>query len=368
MQALLENAGFNFFISLVISVVTILILLPLSKHLGWMDKPDIRKHHEIPTPPIGGFGVFLGVILPGLYFLGFDAETIGFTLGGLLLVITGAVDDRMHIDWKIRIAIQVTSALLLIYVCGVRAEHVGPLFGFGDIELRWLSVPFTILITVGLINALNMFDGVDGLLGSVSVTVALMFVCAALYSGALDIAIALFCLLGALVGFLLFNMRFPWQKRARVFMGDAGSGFVGFAMAYLIFKLTQNPGHPVSPILGPYLLAPPIIDCLVLIFHRVRRGQSPFVAGRDHGHHLMLDAGFSAGEVVRFMVTITLLSGLFGATCMYIDIPDPLMVMAYLVAMFIWIWITETRERGVAYFKWVHAIIYEKNNHISKGY
>jgi len=103
--------------------------------------------------------------------------------------------------------------------------------------------------------------------------------------------------LGALAGFLWFNLRRPGQAKARVFLGDAGSGFIGFLLAFVIFRLTQNPGHPVSPVLGPYLLVPPIIDGLVVIVHRVRRGVSPFAAGRDHAHHLLLEAGFSVTQI-----------------------------------------------------------------------
>jgi UDP-GlcNAc:undecaprenyl-phosphate/decaprenyl-phosphate GlcNAc-1-phosphate transferase len=348
----------NFLCSALICFGLIKMLLPVSSRLGLLDKPDERKQHEAPTPPIGGFGVFLGILLPYLYVAGLSQEFIGFALGAFLLVLIGALDDKYHIDWKTRIAIQALAALSLIYISGVRAEHVGPLFGFGDIELGWLSVPFTVFVTLGLINAMNMFDGIDGLVGMVCSAVTVMFICAALYSGAYDVALGLFWVLGAMAGFLWFNFRRPGQPVARVFLGDAGSGFIGFLMAFIIFRLTQNADHPVSPILGPYLLAPPIIDCLVLIVHRIRRGKSPFAAGRDHAHHLMLDAGFTVNQIVSFIVLLTCITGLFGALAMYFDVPEPMMVMWYLFALFSWLWITETEQRAKAYFQWVHKKIY----------
>lgn len=354
----MQHAFLQFVVSFVISAGVIAALIPLSRRFGWLDKPDQRKQHEHPTPPVGGFGIFLAIVLPGLWVYGLTKETLGFVSGGLLLVVVGALDDRFHINWKIRIAVQVAAALILILVAGVRAEHVGPLFGFGDIELGWLSVPFTVFVTLGLINALNMFDGIDGLVGMVTFAVVCMLVAAALYSGAYDVAQGLFLVLGALAGFLLFNKRFPWQPRAKVFLGDAGSGFIGFTLAYVIFRLTQNPGHPVSPVLGPFLMAPPVIDCLVLIVHRLRRGQSPFAAGRDHAHHLMLDAGFTVTQIVRFMTLLACASGLFGALCLLINVPEPLMVMAFLMAMFVWFWVTESHERAMQHFIWIHRKIY----------
>ena len=340
----------NFVCSALISFVVIAILRPISRRIGWLDNPDDRKQHDEPTPAVGGFGMYLGILLPFVYFAGFNLEFIGFAVGATLLVLVGALDDKYHIDWKIRIAIQALAALSIIYISGVRAEHIGPLFGFGDIELGWIGVPFTVFVTLGLINATNMFDGIDGLLGTVSFVVICMFISAAVYSGAYDVAQGLFWVLGALTGFLWFNLRRVGQENAKVFMGDAGSGLLGFVLAYVIFKLTQNQAHPVSPVLGPFLIAPPIIDCLVLIVHRVRKGKSPFAAGRDHAHHLMLDAGFSVNQIVLYMVVLTSFMGLLGAFAMYAGAPEPLLVMIYLLAFFTWLMITESHERAIRFF------------------
>ena len=355
---MLQDAIQNFIAAFAISAMVIALLMPLSHRFGWLDAPDARKRHETPTPPVGGFGVFLGVMLPVFWVFGLNRESLGFLAGALPLVAIGALDDRFHISWKVRIGVQTASALVLVYGIGLRAAHVGPLFGFGDIELGWLSVPFTLFITVALINALNMFDGLDGLVGSVCAAVVGMFICAAAYSGAYDVALGLFWVLGALVGFLWFNLRRPGQPKARVFLGDAGSGLLGFILAFTIFRLTQNPGHPVSPVLGPYLLAPPIIDSITVIAHRLRRGRSPFSADRDHVHYRMLDAGFSVNQTVLLMTALTFASGLFGALCMLANVPAPLMVMAYIVAVFAWFWITASQERALAWLGRLHGVLY----------
>ena len=351
----------NFISSLLICGAVIAVLIPLSHRLGWLDKPDARKQHHAPTPAVGGFGVFLGIVLPFLLSYGLTVASLSLAMGGLSLVLIGALDDRFHINWKVRLAVQLLATLIMIYGTGARAEHIGPLFGFGDIELGAWSVPFTVFITLSLINVLNMFDGLDGLIGMVTAAVTAMFVCAALYSGAYDVAAGLCWVLGALAGFLWFNLRRPGQAKARVFLGDAGSGFIGFLLAFVIFRLTQNPGHPVSPVLGPYLLVPPIIDGLVVIVHRVRRGVSPFAAGRDHAHHLLLEAGFSVTQIVVLMTLLTLAAGLFGALGMLWDVPAPVLVMIYILMTFTWFWITETRERALRFLGWLQRKVIGKS-------
>ena len=355
----MQVALVNFIFSFAVSALTIACLLPVSRRLNWLDRPDERKQHLNPTPPIGGFGVLLGIMIPVFWMSGLTQQTLGFAVGGFFLVMVGALDDKFDLNWKIRILAQTVAALSMIYISGVRAEHVGPLFGFGDIELGWLSVPFSVFVTLGLINALNMFDGIDGLVGAVCFAVVSMFVAASLYADSPSMAVSLFCVLGAIAGFLLFNMRFPWQSKAKVFLGDAGSGFIGFTLAYITFSLTQPPMHPISPILGPFMLAPPVIDCLVLIAHRIRKGKSPFSAGRDHGHYLMLDAGFTVNEIVRFMLMLSCLFGLFAALAMIFNVPAPLLVMAYMLAMFFWFWITGSNDRADRYFRWLHQKIYK---------
>jgi UDP-GlcNAc:undecaprenyl-phosphate GlcNAc-1-phosphate transferase len=352
------DALFNFLTALVICVVVIKALKPLSRRLGWLDAPDDRKQHQQPTPPVGGFGVLIAILLPALVLFDLNPLTFWFFIGAILLVVLGALDDRFDLNWRLRLAVHVLVGLILVYGADLRAAHVGPLFGFGDIELGWLSVPFTLFITVALINALNMYDGIDGQVGMVTLAVFSMFVCVAVYSGAMGIAASLFLPIGALCGFLCFNLRRPGQPHARVFLGDAGSGLIGYTVAYVIFLLTQNPQHPVSPILGPYLLAPPIIDSITVVAHRMRRGRSPFAAGRDHAHHLMLDAGFDVGQVVRLMTILTCMGGLFGAVCMIIDVPAPVMVMVYIVAVFAWFWVTETHERAMQYLQHLHRWVF----------
>lgn len=325
-----------FLAALLVSAGVIAVLLPLARRFQWLDTPCERKRHATPTPPIGGFGVFAAIALATVWINGLNPVVCAWLAGGSLLVVVGALDDKYDLNWRVRILAQVAAALLLILWGGVRAEHLGPLFGLPDVELGWFSLPVSVIAIVGLINALNMIDGIDGLCGALIIAACVMFAAAGLYAGAPPIVYRLAMVVGAVAGFLLFNLRYGRFRAARAFLGDAGSGLLGFTIAAIAFRMTQDPVHPISPILAPYLVAVPVIDCLALILRRLRQGRSPLKAGRDHIHHLLLEAGFSVNQIVALLVAVSFAIGLFGALCMVADVPNVVLMLNYVLMVAVW--------------------------------
>jgi UDP-GlcNAc:undecaprenyl-phosphate GlcNAc-1-phosphate transferase len=220
-----------------------------------------------------------------------------------------------------------------------------------SLNLGLWSIPFTVFATVGLINAMNMIDGADGLAGSLALAALGMLAAAALYAGNGVLAERVLVVCGALTAFLVWNLRFPGHPRARAFMGDAGSGFLGLVIAWVAFRLTQNAGHPVNSVLALWLLPIPVMDCLVLIVRRLQERRSPFAAGRDHIHHLMADAGFRPMQIVAWLVGFSLLTGLLAGQAMRMDIPNPMLLSAYLLLCLGWYLLTRRRERAVGFFR-----------------
>jgi UDP-GlcNAc:undecaprenyl-phosphate GlcNAc-1-phosphate transferase len=347
-------------LSVLISAGTIKLLLPLAQRLNWVDHPNHRKNHDNPTPVIGGLGVFSGIAVPVFLANGLNQYAVGWFTGGLLLVVIGLIDDRFDVRWYFRLLVQIIAALCLIYIADTRAEHLGPLFGLPDIETGWLSLPLSVLAIVGLINALNMADGIDGLVGSLVVVSMVMFICAGIYAGIPEITFRLMWVIGAVTGFLWFNLRFGKQTRARVFLGDTGSALLGYTIAYVAFRLTQNQVHPISPILAPYLIAIPIIDCLVLMVRRFRQGHSPFYADRNHIHHLLLDAGFSVNQAVRFLVLLSLTIGISAAAWLTLDIPyeKAILLINFVLMILVWYALSADRPRIVDRLSGLHRFLF----------
>lgn len=301
---------------------------PFARKLGLVDHPGGRKNHDAATPVTGGLALVLGVFLTCFSFGQFGPELRGLGIGALILLVVGWLDDLYDLRWPYRILAQVFAAYAVVAWGGVRVEHLGVLVG-GMVHLGWLSLPFNLLAIVGLINAFNMCDGSDGLAGSLGVCSILMLVAGSLYAGNMALIGDLSIVLGALLGFLLFNMRFPWQPRAKAFLGNSGSAILGLVIAWGSFRLTQTPGHPVAPVLAPFLAAPPVIDCLVVMMRRLFAGRSPFAADHRHMHHFLLKAGLSPSKVVGVLCLTSLALGLAAALWLLAHLPAYFLLLAF---------------------------------------
>ena len=326
-------------------------LEPAARRLDLMDYPKGRKDHERPTPVTGGLAMAIASVLAYWAAPNLTPSIQAFCIAAVLLVAVGLWDDKHDLRWYWRVLAQVLAALVVIFWGGVRVEQLGPLFGLGQTSLGFLSVPFTVFAMVGIINAMNMIDGADGLAGMLGLAALAMLCAASVYAGNLVLAERVAVLCGALAGFLVWNLRFPWRPRARVFMGNAGSGFLGLVIAWVAFRLTQNDGHPVNPVLALWLLPIPVMDTLVLIVRRLQEGRSPFAAGRDHIHHMMQDAGFGPTRAAFWLTVFSLACGLVVGQAMRLDVPNPLLLAAYIALCVGWYVLTRDRARAVAFFR-----------------
>lgn len=345
-QPLLALMGAAFTLAMMV------LLNPVARWLDLLDHPKGRKDHAAPTPVTGGIAMALGII--AVRFLPFGGDKLhldAFISASLIVILTGILDDRYDLRWYWRIAAQICAALVMVYGAGVRVEHLGPAFGLPDIELGWLSVPFTVFATVGLINAINMCDGADGLAGLLTLAACIMLGAAALYSGNMLVANRQLILVGVLCAFLLFNMRFPWQPRARLFMGNAGSAFLGLVIAWQSFRLSQNHAHPVSPVLALWFLPIPVMDTLVLIFRRMGDGKSPFAADRNHIHHLMMEGGFGPTQSALTLAFFSGICGLIAGQLLRWNVPHVVLLIAFFVMCIGWYWMTAHRVRAIAFFE-----------------
>ncbi len=326
----------GFFASLLFCVFFMMLLKKAAPALKLIDKPDARKNHEGEIPAIGGLAMFFSVALsclyPGRFFREFEVMLI--CMG--LLAGCGVLDDRWNLGSRRRLLVQIMTAMIMIGYGKVFLSQLGNLWGQGNIvpdpAFSWL---FTVFCAVGVINAINMMDGVDGLAGTLALFYFLVFSFVALFTS--RPALLHFCLLMAasLVGFLGFNLRTPWRKKASVFMGNAGSMMLGLSLAWLAIDLTQpDVSHPASLVMTPvtsvWILAVPLMDTVFLMAKRVRAGQSPFKADRDHLHHQLLNAGLSPERVVLVILSLSLIAAGIGISGWMLGIPDDLMLALFL--------------------------------------
>jgi UDP-GlcNAc:undecaprenyl-phosphate GlcNAc-1-phosphate transferase len=322
----------------------ILVLRPLAVTVGLVDVPSERKSHHGPVPLVGGIAIFIAVaavyLLPALTGVSIPThDAVSFLVAGCLLVGVGLIDDFVELSAAVRLIAQTVAALLMIFGAGVALHDLGGMTLSGDVlELGVLSLPFTIFATLGVINAMNMCDGLDGLSGSLALTSLTGFLAASWLWGDPGKAALLTAIGGGIVGFLLFNLRLPGRSRAAIFLGDAGSMFLGFALTWFAISLSQGPGQVVTPSAALWFLMVPIIDAVAMMLRRIVKGRSPFAADREHLHHIFLLAGYSVNQTVVILAMLSLAGVAFGLAATHWDWPDLLVAGAFLGVGLLYFW------------------------------
>lgn len=284
------------------------VLRPLAVRLALVDRPGGRKQHQSSTPLVGGFAIFLAYLI-ALWVTGQIEQWRGPIIWiWLLLLSVGLWDDRGDLRVWLRVLLQVGAIVLLCHYSGLRLENLGRLTGDEPVLLGAWALPVTLLGLIGIKNGINLIDGLDGLAGTQVLAVLVWFMLLALDRGESGLVWLCAPLAGAVLGFLVFNLR--WRGRpARVFLGDHGSVFLGFTLGWIAVVGSQSLPAAFTPIEAVWVLGLPILDTIRVMLARLSRGRSPFAPGRDHLHHLLLDAGLSVNAVVAIMWLAALLLG-----------------------------------------------------------
>lgn len=313
-----------------LTALALMVLRPVANFVGLIDIPGGRKTHQNPTPMIGGLGIYLGTLAICMLSPVIMADyQILLVLAGFVLLI-GVLDDLYEIRPSLRIACHVIAALAMALVADVRLDTFGNLLYMGPVQLGLLAVPMTIFATVGVINAVNMSDGLDGLSGGL-VVIALVFLSiAALIGGQSAMLSFSQILIVALLAFLSFNFRTLWKKSAMIYLGDAGSTLLGFILAWLIIAATQGSDAFIAPVYALWFLAVPLMDTVGLMVKRPLRGLSPFTPGRDHLHHRLLNAGFSVRSTVLMMHGAAVVFGGIGLAAHLAGVEEGTMFLLFL--------------------------------------
>ena len=310
-----------------------IVLARAAGALNLIDHPGGRKRHGRPVPLVGGLAIFVA-LLGAATFVGI-ANSAGHFLFALSIVIAvGMWDDVTEISPRVKFAIEIIASCLMIWGANVQLSSVGDLLGWRPIGLWIFTIPLTIFAVVGVINSLNMMDGLDGLGGSIALVAFAWYAAVAGFSG-LDVQFKtalIFC--GAIGGFLLFNLRFPWQPQARVFLGDAGSLMMGFALGWFAIDLTQGAGRTMPPIAALWVLLLPLADCVSLMTRRIGARRSPFAADSHHIHHYLLARGFTHGQTLAILVGLSVIFGAVGFFGWRLGVPEPLLFWPFFFGFF----------------------------------
>lgn len=303
---------------------------PLAGKVGLLDIPGGRKTHISATPLVGGLGIFVGLALVSLAIPALVQEFASLLVLSALILFIGTIDDIKDLRPAVRMTGHTLVALTMAVVAGVQLETLGNLFFTGVVVTGWMAIPVTVFATVGVINAINMSDGIDGLSGGL--TLVTSFSIGVLSFAAGDYAttgfISLLCC--SIFAFLTMNFRHMVHKQALVYLGDAGSTMLGFILAWLLIDSTQGSTAIFSPALALWFLAIPLFDTVNLLIKRPLRGLSPFKPGVDHLHHLLLRRGFTVPQVVMILSLTALVFAGIGLGAYFWRASDSVMFQLFL--------------------------------------
>jgi UDP-GlcNAc:undecaprenyl-phosphate GlcNAc-1-phosphate transferase len=304
-----------------LSLILVPPLIRLAFRFQFIDAPGARKMHHAPTPRIGGLAMVVGAVVPLLIWLSLDAQILSYLLGVGVIALFGAWDDRADLDYRLKFAGQFLAAAIPVFFGGVviRVIPFGPAEGLPDL----VAYPLTLLFVVGITNAVNLSDGLDGLAGGVALLSLVVIGLLASIGNAQPLLIMALAVCGAIFGFLRYN-----THPASIFMGDTGSQFLGFSLGLLTIILVQSANTALSPMLLVLILGLPILDTVSVVYQRLRAGRSPFSPDKNHLHHKLLSSGLHHYEAVT---VIYLLQSLFiGAALLLRYESDGLLLLIFI--------------------------------------
>ena len=296
-------------IAFIIGLFLVPLIISFSEKKGLLDQPNDRKIHSHPIPRLGGVAIWICTILSffALILLSYYPHRSllsGILLGSSLMFLLGLIDDIYGLSAKFKFVVQISIATI-VFCLGVKISSIFlPIIGLIDLN-PIISYILTIGWIVGICNAVNFIDGVDGLAGSVitisSVTLGLFAV--ALVPSDTVSALLAFILAGSMLGFLTYNFH-----PAKIFMGDSGALFGGFLLATLsvMYSMKTTDVKMYLPLL---ILSVPILDITFSSLRRILKGTSPFVADAEHIHHKLLNLGLSQNKAVLVLVVFSILMG-----------------------------------------------------------
>ncbi len=332
------RAMFTWLLAMTLTAVLVDVARRVAPVIGLVDTPNDRKSHQGETPLVGGIAIFACLLLAAA-FSGLLGEHWAFLVAASLIVSVGVWDDVYGISPIIRLALQAGAVLVMVFFGDAILVDLGNILpGGGEFRLGLMAIPFTVFAGVGIINAFNMADGVDGLCGTLTlVALTGLGIVSALAAKQAELALIL-VLAGGLVGFLLFNVRIPGRTHAKAFLGDAGSYLLGVSVLYLTIRLSQGPDRAVAPVAALWFCMLPLFDTVGMIMRRLKRGRSPFSPDREHLHHVFLLAKFSVTETWIGLAAVALIGMFVGLAGSIAGASQFVMAVAFMGAGFLYYW------------------------------
>ncbi|PRD13025.1 UDP-N-acetylglucosamine--undecaprenyl-phosphate N-acetylglucosaminephosphotransferase [Pantoea coffeiphila] len=358
----LLNMSTELALTFVFSLAFLFFARKAAKKIGLVDRPNYRKRHQGVIPLVGGVSVFAGscfaYAISDYYIPHFSLYLV--CAGCLVLV--GALDDRFDISVKIRAVVQAGVAVVMMVKAKLYLFSLGHIFGPWELVVGPFGYVLTLFAVWAAINAFNMVDGIDGLLGGLSCVSFMAMGIILLFDGQTSLAMWCFTMIAAIVPYILLNLGM-FGGRYKVFMGDAGSTLIGFTIIWILLAATQGESHPITPVTALWLIAIPLMDMVAIMYRRLSKGMSPFSADRQHIHHLIMRAGFTSRQAFMLITLAAALLAAIGVLGEYLSFtPEWVMLILFLLAFMLYGYCIKRAWRVARMIKRVKRRLRNNNN------
>ena len=326
----------QFALCILISILFIRLSISVASAINIADTPsNHHKIHDTGTPFVGGVGILAALCVAIFFLIDMNSDSFQkYSVLGLIsftIFIVGFADDVMTLNYKSRFFIQILVVSIMVLVGGVALRNFGGILFNESLQTGLAAIPITIFAVIGVINALNMIDGVDGLSGSVSLISLIFIGTVAFIADDQHNLLVTTALIGGVLGFLYFNLRYGNQRYARVFLGDNGSMLLGLLFAWLFVDLSQGSNPAMTPVTAIWLFSIPLMDTVGVMLRRLWLRKSPFSPDRYHLHHLMQRAGFRVSEIVFIIVLLHTFLSIVGFMGLYLNISETTLFISFLL-------------------------------------
>ena len=315
----------------------ILLIRPFAISIDLVDRPNNRKKHYGSVPLIGGLAMFFGIVI-SIIVLTFDLNQYDyFLISSLIIVTIGVLDDHQNISVSLRLVFQILAALIIVTVGDSSIQSLGNLLGSGDILLYKWTYFISVLALICGMNAINMSDGIHGLAGGTSLVTFLSILYLSIGSIFEKHILIAFLFCAVLPIFLIDNLCIGISKRHRIFMGDAGSMFIGLVIAWLLINLSQGENRAFEPVTALWIFALPLFEIFATTFRRVTSKKSIFKPDLNHSHHILIRLGFRQKTTLTILISFSISLALIGILGEQYQIDTWIMFYGFLLTFLLYI-------------------------------
>ena len=319
-------------VPIVFCTLAILVFRLIAFKINLVDSPNSRKQHHGHIPLIGGFCIYVALLISSLYFLERSIQLIDFLVAITVVCFIGLLDDKFQLSARFRFLMQLLVAVFLAYKTDIQLDYFGNLLGLGELYLGHFSGPVAIFSMIVGMNAFNMLDGIDGLSASLCL---LTLAAIGLISNDSNLQVISSVTVISILVFMVFNLGLL-GKNYKIFLGDAGSMMLGLIVAWFLITASQSETPDFKPVTALWLIAVPLIDMTSVMLKRFRRGESMMKADREHFHHKLIDLGMSSRQALLFIFVFALILLMFGMALDKSGLPEYISFYIFIALIFIY--------------------------------